>query len=202
LCRLYELLRRLDQSSFPFISSAEIGKRLHVKAHTVRKDINLIGEVGPSRSGYPANTLFELIETRLQLHKKRGVCVVGLGTVGQTLLRFHDVLDDQLPMLAGFDHNINRLETIKTNVPLYPFHEMTEVVQARGISLAILTTAADLAQKAADQLVGAGIRGIINLTGLAIGSSQREVFIHSIDLLEELRILAACIAEENSGRLK
>ncbi len=200
LCRLYELLRRLDQSGSLYISSVKIGEYLRVKAHTIRKDISLIGEVGASRAGYPARTLLELIGTRLQLHTKRGVCVVGLGIVGQTLLRFHEVLDDHLPMLAGFDHNINRLETIKTNVPLFPFHEMAEVVAAKKISLAILATSTDLAQKTAERLVSAGIRGIINLTGAMLRSHEQEVFIRSIDLIEELRIMSACLA--GSGRVK
>ncbi len=200
LCRVYELLDELHRANRPCISSAEIGKRLQVKAPTVRKDINLLGEIGPSRSGYPVENLMNLIQERLHLTTKKGLCVVGLGPAGQTFLRYYNFLKDSYPLLAGFDHNINRLETIKTDIPLYPFHSIPEVVRANDISLAILTTERELAQKATELLVWGGVRGIFNLTGTLLHSNRQDVWIRSIDLREELRILTACLAEGRSRR--
>ena len=202
ICRVYELLSELQRANRPSISSAEIGHHPQIKAHTVRKDINLLGEIGPSRSGYPVENLMNLIQERLHLSEKKGLCVVGLGPVGQTFLRYYDFLKDSYPLLAGFDHSINRLETIKTDIPLYPFHAITEIVQANSISLAILTTVRELAQKTTDRLVRGGVRGIINLTGTIVHSNRHDVWIKSIDLREELRILSACLAEGRSGGLE
>lgn len=202
ICRVYELLSELQRANRPSVSSAEIGHHLQIKAHTVRKDINLLGEIGPSRSGYPVENLMNLIQERLHLSEKKGLCVVGLGPVGQTFLRYYDFLKDSYPLLAGFDHSINRLETIKTDIPLYPFHAITEIIQANNISLAILTTVRELAQKTTDRLVRGGVRGIINLTGTLVHSNRHDVWIKSIDLKEELRILSACLAEGRSGGLE
>lgn len=202
LCRVYELLSELRRANRSSISSTEIGQSLQIKAHTVRKDINLLGKIGPSRSGYPVDKLIKLIQERLQLCEKKGLCVVGLGPVGQIVLRYYDFLKDSYPLLAGFDQSINRLETINTTVPLYPFHAITEVVQAEDISLAILTTVRELAQKATERLVRGGVRGIINLTGTLLHSNRQDVWIKSIDLREELRILTACLTKGRSGRLE
>jgi redox-sensing transcriptional repressor len=122
--------------------------------------------------------------------------------VGQIVLRYYDFLKDSYPLLAGFDQSINRLETIHTTVPLYPFHAIAEVVQAEDISLAILTTVRELAQKATERLVRGAVRGIINLTGTLLHSNRQDVWIKSIDLREELRILTACLAKGRSGRLE
>jgi redox-sensing transcriptional repressor len=200
LCRIYELLTSLQQKKMVSISSADIGMRIQVKAHTVRKDINLLGEIGPSPLGYPVEELRELIRKRLHLNRQNALCVVGLGAVGLTVLQYTDFLRETYPLLAGFDSNINRLETINTNVPLYPFHAIADVVQAKNISLAILATTKELAHEALERLENGGVRGVINLTGALLNPNKENIWIKDINIIEELRILSACLTEGAQDR--
>ena len=52
LCMVFRLCDELLLQGQTSISSTGIGKRLGVAAHTVRKDLNCLGEIGNTGSGY------------------------------------------------------------------------------------------------------------------------------------------------------
>jgi redox-sensing transcriptional repressor len=115
---------------------------------------------------------------------------VGLSGIGSILLENRD-LTPEFPLRAGFDSNINLLETLNTTVPLYPFHTITEIVKAAGIELAIVAVGRAMAQDSVDKLVSGGVRGILNLSSTPVSCMEENVRIHDFSVVEELRILEA-----------
>ncbi len=190
LCALYQLLGQIQSQNN--VSSAELGDLLGVSAHSIRKDISFLGATGNSGAGYDVNRLRSLIAESLGLTDVRRVCVVGLGRIGSAILNYP--LGKEFELVAGFDSSINRLETIKTSVELFPAYQISEVVRSLRIDLAVITVPAGSAQEVTDRLVEGGIKGIVNFAPVPVKIKDRNVFVKQIDIDGELRILSARIS--------
>ena len=199
LCRLYGLLEQLEKRKMRTVSSSGLGERMDVAAHTIRKDISYLGEIGPSPLGYPVGELKRLIRRELRLEVARGVCIVGLDDLGMGLLHSPFLFADNYPVIAAFDGNINRLETAKTSIPLYPVHMIREVMGRERIEVAVVTGSREWLQSAVDDMVDGGICGIISFSSAEIISRRSSVWILHLSLENELRMLSALIAFSNKS---
>jgi len=173
------------------ISSTGIGKRLGVAAHTVRKDLNFLGEIGNTGSGYDVAKLKLHLAKTLGFNQVRRACIVGLGRLGSALLDYDRFGPCGFSIRAGFDANINRVETIRTDIEVYPGYEMADVVRREAIDLALITVPAGAAQGVADVLVGAGIRGIVNFAPVVIDTGAVDVPVRNMNVVNEMRVLAS-----------
>lgn len=193
LCLMYRLMEKLKNNRVKTVFSSNIGENLGVTAHTVRKDINFLGEIGNTAAGYDVEKLKDHIHTHLGLDKKRFACIVGLGRLGKALLHYRQFLSGEYRLIAGFDSDINTLEMIKTSVPLYPSYRITEIVKDLNIELAVIAVPLKAAQEIADRLVSGGVKGIINFAHVNVKVQSGRVLVRNIDLYGELRILSALL---------
>lgn len=198
LCTIYELLSRLEQQGTVAISSGELGTRLGVAAHNIRKDVSRLGIAGNIGSGYEVKKLKGLIAGKFGFGEEKKACVVGLGHLGSAIIQRSIFADGEFRIVAGFDSNINKLETIKTNIDLFPAYQITDVVGRKGIQLAIITVPSSNAQEVADRLVDGGIGGIVNFAPVVVKSKKNNVFVKNMDIAGELRILSALVKTAKS----
>jgi len=194
LCRVFGALEELEREGVAAVSSSRIGEKLSIPGHTVRKDVNFLGELGPSRLGYAVAGLKGLIQRRLKLAESRGVCLVGLSELGVGLLRSAYLFSERYRIRAGFDASVNRLEITRTELPLYPLHMIREVVMRERIELAVVASGEDWVRRAAADLIESGVRGIVNFCRCEIACERPDVWITNLSLVNELRILSALVA--------
>lgn len=192
LCRLHGLLDLLANRGS--MSSDELGVYIGATGATVRKDLSAIGDMGRPGAKYDPEKLKAHIGNKLSLTSGKRACVVGIGKLGSAILDYNLFGSFGFEIAAGFDSNMNAIETKKTSVRLYPTYQMVEVIQRESISLALLCVPVHAAQAAVDRLVEGGIRGIINFTPTPVKSANENVFVSDIDVVSELKILSARIA--------
>lgn len=192
LCRLYQLLGRIRRGKTA-ITSSEIGERLSIPPHTVRKDITFVEDVPSTAAGYDTEQLRKAIGCTFGFSERVKICIVGLGNLGAAILAYPNFSENGFDIAAGFDLSVNRMELLKTTIPLFPFYQMPDVVRARGITQAVLTVPAAAAQGAAEKLVAAGIRGILNFAPVIL-SADASVCVRNISVVEELRVLSASLS--------
>ncbi|MBN2436835.1 MAG: redox-sensing transcriptional repressor Rex [Spirochaetes bacterium] len=193
LSALYQLLCRLEKSGVQAISSKEIGERLDISAHTVRKDISYLREAQISGARYTVQKLKELIGRSLKFTTSRKACVVGLGKIGAAILNYSRFGGYGFDIVAGFDSNVNIVETLNADMDLFPSYMIPEVVTDRSIELAVLAVPADAAQLCADRLVKGGIKGIVNFSS-ALLTIDKKIAVSDVDVTKELRVLSAMIS--------
>lgn len=193
LAGLFSLASRLSKEGKERISSGELEKITGIQAHSIRKDLSLLGPAESGREGYSTSGLANLISGTFGFDKKRKVCVAGLDMLGTAMLNNPDSALSGFEIAAGFDSNINRMEMLSTRVPLYPLYEIEERVRDRGIEFAILAVGPDLAQKTAERLVRGGIRGILNFSPVILAPAK-DILVRNIYLVEELRLLSALLS--------
>jgi redox-sensing transcriptional repressor len=193
-------MRILEAAGEESITSAQIEGLTGWSSHTIRKDISFLeasGMLGDpaapvrlgSPNGYAPSSLLPQIRRALSLDKRRKYCVVGLGRLGSAYLNMQSFPgDSDFELAAGFDISVNRLEILKSPVPLYPVYKMGEVIGRFGIEIALLCVPPEAAQETAEKLAAAGIRGIVNFVPAALKLPAAAV--RDVCLEEELRALA------------
>jgi redox-sensing transcriptional repressor len=190
LCAIYHILEQLEESKKDSVSSTELGKQLGINANSIRKDISFIGDIGNCRAGYSVSKLKVHLSEKLNLNKKKTTCIVGLGRLGVTLLNNERLLESGFGIAAGFDSNINKIETIQTSVPLYPANEIAMIVKREKVEIGILAVPAFAAQESAKRLIDGGIRAIVNFSSAVI-RPYGGVCVRNVDLVGEFRIVSA-----------
>jgi redox-sensing transcriptional repressor len=193
LCILYDLLTDLENEGMTYITSGALGQRLLTGSHTIRKDINYIGELGPSPAGYAIKELKALLSRKLGLAKEHKACLVGLDQLGQFLLGFSEQFKATYPLLPGFDINTNRLEIIKTSLPLYPAYQIEEVLKRKQIEIALITIQSGALPDIITRLIKGGIKGIINFSSTLLPEFYPNVWVKNLNILGELRNLSALL---------
>lgn len=193
LCKVFSILSELEKSGVERVSSRDLGIKIGVPSHSIRKDITYINWKGKTGSGYNLMKLKENISNVLGLQRERKACIVGIGKLGKALLKFPDLYARNFSIAAGFDSSINKIETYKTDVPLYPAYRIPEVVRNESIELAIIAVPGNAAENIAETLVQNGIKGIINFSQMLLSSKKKDVHITNIDIITEFRYLSALL---------
>jgi redox-sensing transcriptional repressor len=198
-------MRILEDSGKEHLTSAQIEGLTSWPSHTIRKDISFLGVHGSggdtegpggktgSQGGYSPAVLAPVIRKALSLDRRRKFCIVGLGRLGSAYLGMRPEAGFRLTagfeLAAGFDISVNRVEILRSPVPLYPAYKMGEVIGRFGIEIALLCVPPEAAQGAAEKLIAAGIRGILNFAPLVL-MLPPEIAVRNVYLEDELCALA------------
>ena len=213
--RLVLLLGILKSWPNKKITSVQISDKTNWKSSLIRHDLWLIKFNKGISNGYNVQELIKAIEIVLGIEKsedlenqkevsakteetftfqkssedtKKKICIVGLGRLGAALLDNNLVEDSVFEIKAGFDPNLYRVEILRSSFPLYPCSEMNFVIKKEKIEYAILTLADKEAQKMADRLVQAGIKGIVNMTSTILKTPE-EVKVQNISIINALTLV-------------
>jgi redox-sensing transcriptional repressor len=160
-------LEQLQAKEQQVVSSAELASKCAVNAAQVRKDLAYFGQFGIRGVGYCAGDLLLDIKRILGADKEWRMAIIGMGNLGSALYSYKDFLKQNYKIVAAFDINppqvIGRISE-KLGKPAEILHPDTlkEVAKERNIEIGIIATPADQAQKVANQLVEAHVKGILN----------------------------------------
>lgn len=197
---LYTLLCRLEISREEPLSSAKIGEMMGISSHTVRKDISYL-DIEGTEAGYDSEALKNALHKILGLSKNRKACIIGLGRLGCAILSFGKYMGGNIKIVAGFDSSINVLETIETDVPVYPAYDIPRIVKENQIEIAVVAVPPEQVQLTANRLLDGGIKGIINFAPVVIKTNDESIVVKNFHIMEELRALAIMIDQKEKERM-
>ena len=178
------------------ISSGQLGGRLGFSDAQVRKDLAYFGQFGYPGIGYRCNELIEAVRKILGTDRVWPVVLVGIGNLGRALLGYKGFEQQGFDIVAALDADIAKVGTQIEGVPVYDADCLAEVVREHRVKLGMVAVPASAAQAVADQLVAAGIEGIVNFAPLTINVPDNVSRI-GVDLAIELEQL--CFAVVNRG---
>ena len=179
------VLKDLEKKGVEVISSAELADICGVNAAQIRKDLTYFGEFGIRGVGYYVKELHFDIRKVLGLNQRRNVALVGVGNLGRALVSYRNFSEHGYNFVAAFDVAPKLLgQTLLDGVEIHPMSELSRVAEEQKIEIAIITTPARAAQAAADAIVAAGIRGILNFAPTQIQVPD-DVKVKKVDLTNE-----------------
>ena len=190
--RLSLYLRQLEsfrRSGRRTISSRQLGESLHLTDAQVRKDLAYFGQFGHPGIGYRVDELIAQVRRILGTDKIWNVVLVGAGNLGRALCAYNGFTAKGFNIVAVFDNDPAKVGTQLAEFTVQPLSEMAAIVSKMGIRLAILGVPADAAQEVTDQLVAAGVRGLLNFAPVSL-SVPREVALSTVDVAVQLEQLS------------
>lgn len=196
--RLPLYLRVLDdlanENEIELISSQELGVKAGVGPALVRKDLAWFGEFGKQGVGYEVSFLRNEIKKILNLEEELAVALVGVGSLGEALVRYHlkRYADDDsfnLRLVALFDSDPNKIGKTVEGIPVFSIDEIEKKVNEEQLKMVIVAVPADAAQEVANRFINAGIKGILNYAPVKLQAPET-VEVATVDLSLELQRLA------------
>jgi len=191
ISRLFEYLRELKNLSIiniRTISSSELGERLNLSDAQIRKDLGCFGSFGTSGAGYNIEELKRALEKILNKNKSWNICIVGIGDLGSALLGYPGFKDHNLYVAAAFDSDPKKIGRIVDSIVIESTEKIKSIVSSKRISIAIITTPANAAQKVANDLIVSGIECIMNFAPIKLDVPEN-VKVEDVDLSHALENL-------------
>ena len=196
--RLSLYLRELQQvlrDGQETISSTQLGTLLRFTDAQVRKDLATFGQFGYPGVGYRCEELIEAIKSILGTNQSWPVALVGAGNLGRALLGYRGFGQQGFELVAAFDVDPDKTGGNVEGIPIYAIEDISEIAQQRGIKMVLLAVPAESAQTVADQVVAAGIDGILNFAPITL-SLPENVSCVGVDLAIELEQLAFAVVNK------
>jgi redox-sensing transcriptional repressor len=167
------------------IYSHELAQLHSITAVQVRRDLMFIGYSGAQRKGYEVKELVRYIGTVLDPKEGFNLCVVGMGNLGRAITSYFAGKRPKLDLVAAFDNDPAKIDRMISGIYCYPMKSLKEIIQSKMINIAIITVPMDHATEVAQELVVAGIKGILNLTTVPLVLPSH-IFLEDYDMITSL----------------
>ncbi|TSA80830.1 redox-sensing transcriptional repressor Rex [Deinococcus detaillensis] len=225
------ILEELERAEVPTTSSGALAERAQVSAFQVRKDLAYFGRFGTRGMGYTVSVLKRELTRVLGLNRSWSVVIVGMGRLGQAIAHYPGASEYQFGYVGLFDvkaeligmpvdvpaqrEGVSGSELAASAQPrqlniqhirdLAAFAQQ-QAAQGRAIDMGFLAVPPEHAQAAAQSMVEAGVKGILNFAPTLIQPAQdgagherglqeisdewRDVMVENVDFLVGMKRLA------------
>ncbi len=184
-----EALNTLSHDGIKVVSSEALARFCNINAPQIRKDLAYFGEFGVRGVGYYVDDLSRSISASLGIDREWRMVLVGLGSMGRSLLRHHGMRMHGYHIVAVYDTDeLNVGQTI-ADITVQPLRNLETAEPPINAEVGIITTRPDKAQEVTDRLVGAGICAILNFTSSRL-TVPAHVFVEYVDFLHHLYALS------------
>ncbi|WP_019008125.1 redox-sensing transcriptional repressor Rex [Deinococcus aquatilis] len=197
------ILEQLETQDVSRTSSNDLAERAQVSAFQVRKDLAYFGRFGTRGMGYTVPILKRELVRVLGLNRTWSVVIVGMGRLGQAIANYPGASDYRFQYVGLFDVNPQIVGQNIRDLRVQHTEQLPDFVSATPVDMGFLAVPPDRAQDAAQALVDAGVRGILNFAPVVIqprtterggvsepGDEWRNVTIENVDFLAGMKRLA------------
>ena len=185
----HRCLLQLQSEERPTVSSEQLADLAGVNAAKVRKDLSYFGSYGTRGVGYDVEQLLIEIRRELGLTHDWPCIIVGAGNLGSALAKFAGFTDRGFSVVAVVDTDPATVGQTLGSLVVHHEDELSHLVQEHGVTIGIITTPPVAAQEAAETLIEAGIRSILNFAPTLLDVPPH-VLVREVDVAVELQILA------------
>jgi redox-sensing transcriptional repressor len=191
-------LERLRQEGVGTTSSAALGEAIGASDAQVRKDLACFGQFGRRGVGYDVAGLIGALRKILTVDREWRVVVVGAGNLGRALSTHRVFHERGFRIVAVFDKDPRKEGSECAGHKVRPMWDLDRTVRELEIRVGMIAVPAPSAQSVADQLVAAGVRGLLNFAPCRL--EVPEGFeVRAVDFAVELQQLAFYVASLENG---
>ena len=133
----------------------------------IRKDLSYFGRFGKQGRGYNVRFLREELRSILGLDRNWSSCLVGVGRLGQAVINYPGFVPEGFNIVAAFDSDPEQVGKEIGGIHVQPMSGLGDVVGSGMVDIGIVAVPAVQAQTVIDQLVAAGVKGILNYAPVA-----------------------------------
>ncbi|MCA9231549.1 MAG: redox-sensing transcriptional repressor Rex [Planctomycetales bacterium] len=193
-------LQHLVRDGEATTSSSQLGRRLGFTDAQVRKDLAHFGHFGHPGIGYRCEELVGAIRSILGTDREWSVALVGVGNLGRALLGYRGFAQQGFRLEAAFDADPTKIGSMLEGVEVHDIAQLAQVLADKRIELGLVAVPAAEAQAVADQLVSAGVGGIVNFAPVTLKVPEGVSKV-GVDLARELEQVTFAVANREGSRV-
>jgi redox-sensing transcriptional repressor len=185
LSRYLQVLTQSKKMGKERISSQEISDYTNINATQIRRDLSAFGKFGKRGVGYNVDSLLGEIRKILRTQGQHNIALVGAGRLGQAIASSGIFDEHGINIAAVFDSDPERIGMpIGKGIVLDAAH-LRDVIRDENIIVGVLAVPADSAQRAANEVIDAGVKIIFNYSE-ALLDVPHDVQVHTSNPAVEL----------------
>lgn len=202
------ILEQLEGQEVSRTSSNDLAERAGVTAFQVRKDLAYFGRFGTRGMGYTVPLLKRELLRVLGLNQTWNVVIIGTGRLGQAIANYPGASDYRFQYSGLFDINPELIGREVRGLTVQHMNDLPSYVQQHlgtpgQVDMGFIAVPPEQAQAAAQSLVEAGVKGILNFAPTVIQPRTHErsglheptdewhgVIIENVDFLAGMKRLA------------
>ena len=195
--RLSAYLRFLEESAqrgADTISSEELARRGGTTSAQVRKDLSFFGSFGKRGLGYSVPELIASLREILGLQREWKVIIVGAGKIGMALGQYEGFEERGFIVTAVYDTDPRKIGTRWGGTQVHDMAQAESEIARDKPDIAVLAVPAREAQSAADRLVRAGVKAILNFAPTQL-QVPPEVSVRNVNMAMELEGLSFILSK-------
>ena len=185
LSRYLQVLTQARKMGKVRISSQEIAEYTNINATQIRRDLSAFGKFGKRGVGYNIDSLLGEIRKILRTQGQHNIALIGAGRLGQAIASSPIFAEHGINIAAVLDTDPEKVGRPIGHVTVSDYGRLEELVRDKNIILGVLATPAAGAQRAADDLVAAGVKIIFNYSE-ALLETPSDVTVHTSNPAVEL----------------
>jgi redox-sensing transcriptional repressor len=162
LSRYLQVLTQAKKMGKDRISSQEISDYTNINATQIRRDLSAFGKFGKRGVGYNIDSLLGEIRKILRTQGQHNIALIGAGRLGEAIASSPIFAEHGINVAAVFDTDPEKVGRRVGSVEVNDYGRLTDIVREKNIIVGVLAVPADNAQRAADDLVGAGVKILFN----------------------------------------
>ena len=190
-----QVLENLQRDGTEVISSEPLARACSVNASQIRKDLTYFGEFGVRGVGYNVADLIASIRASLGIDRTWNCVLVGVGNMGRALLSHREFAERRFNIVGAFDCDPFKIGEEISGIEVVCTRRLKERVADLDVQIGVITTPPERAQRAANYLVEAGIKGILNSAPARIFVPEG-VYVEYVDFFHHLYSLAFNISDK------
>lgn len=189
-------IRSEMRNGVEWVSSQSMAEALGLTSSTVRQDLSHIDLTGISKRGYEARLLEASLRAKLGGEIISRVVIVGAGHLGCALALHGDFAENGFRACGIFDNNEEVIGNRVGRFVVRPMADLPKIIKDRNVDMGVIAVPSRAAQGVADELVAAGISGLLNLAYANI-KAPKNISVVNARILAGLQELSYLLLEKN-----
>lgn len=179
--RYCQFLHNRLEAGAEFVFSHELASAVGVSPEQVRRDLMNFSVRGTPQRGYPIKEFMAELYSHLESSSLTKMVLLGVGNLGKAILSYFLKRRPNLSIVAAFDQDPEKVDRVYSGCRVHHIGQLERTVSREKAAVGIITVPASAAQEAADTLVRAGVKGIVNFAPVQL-KLPKGVFLEQLDI--------------------
>jgi len=186
-------LEEFENAGLNTISSEELAARGGTTSAQVRKDLSFFGSFGKRGLGYQVAELTQRMRRILGLERDWRVVIVGVGKIGAALAQYEGFQQRGFRVVGLYDSDPAKIGRQVDGHAVRAIDSLAEDNRERPVDIAVIAVPGSAAQLVVDQVVGAGIVGILSFAPIQL-HVPANVTLNTVNMAMELERLSFALS--------
>jgi redox-sensing transcriptional repressor len=186
-------LEEFENAGITTVSSEELAARGGTTSAQVRKDLSFFGSFGKRGLGYQVDELTQRMRRILGLERDWRVIIVGVGKIGAALAQYEGFRQRGFRVVGLYDLDPAKIGRESYGLEVRAIDSLAEDNRERPVDIAVIAVPGSAAQRVVDQVVAAGIVGIMSFAPIQL-HVPATVTLNTVNMAMELERLSFALS--------